>query len=86
MLCLKVMHDIRSKHNNDLALRLQEQSEAASVDNFDYRIAPNNVQFSLWDTWTRKEQIRNSYTTDEESATKKPRFMKDSMFFRLKKE
>ena len=86
MLCLKAMHDIRSKHNNDLALRLQQQSEAASVDNFDYRIAPNNVQFSLWDTWTRKEQIANSYTTNEESATTKPCWMSDSMFFRLKKE
>jgi len=80
------MHDIRSKHNKDLALCLQQQSEAASVDKADYRIAPNNVQFSVWDTWTRKEQIANSYATDEESAMKKPHFMSDSMFFRLKKE
>jgi hypothetical protein len=86
MFCVKAMHDIWLKHNKDLALRLQQQSEAASVDKADYRIAPNEAQFSLWDTWTRKEQIANSYATDEESAKKKLRFMSDSMFLRLKKE
>jgi hypothetical protein len=88
MFCRKAMHDIRfKKHKEDLTLRLQEQTEAASVNNADYRIVPIKFQFSHWPDWTREEQIAHSYATDEErSAMKGPHLMTGCMFLRLKKE
>ena len=61
---LKAIRDALLNHQS----YLEELVQAQCVSKPMYRIVNQTFQFTTWDDWTREEQIKNSYGTDEETA------------------